>query len=99
MNFETKLNEMIERAGGVLGDIPWGSMRGQMHTLGTMTDEHLANSRHYHKHMAEVARVAPELFIDVEGCKFCQFLMEKAIDARKAMGSWTIPADDFRMAS
>lgn len=98
MNFEAKLNELIKAAGGVLNDIKWGSMRGQMHTLGTMTDEHLANSRHYHKHMAEVARVAPELFIDIEGCKFCQFLMEKAIDFRKAAGVWSIDVNDFRMA-
>jgi len=98
MSIEDKLNKVIEQAGGVLNDVVWGSMRGRVHTLGTMTDDHLANSRHYHKHMAEVARVAPELSLNFEECKLCQFLMEKAIDYRKNAGEWTIPTDDFRMA-
>lgn len=96
MNFEDKLNKMIEQAGS-LGDIKWGSMRGQLHTLGTMTDDHLANSRYYHEHIAEVARVAPELRLDYEECKFAQYMMERVIDARKTANAWTISADDFRM--
>lgn len=97
MDFERRLDKMIEQAGGSLGDIKWGSMRGQLHTLGTMTDDHLANSRYYHMHIAEVARVAPELRLDYEECKFAQYMMERVIDARKAASIWTVAADDFRM--
>lgn len=98
MDFEQKLAELLERAGGVLDDVKWGTMRGQLLTLGTMTDEHLANSRHYHKHLAEVARVAPEVRVDYDECKFRQFLMEQAINSRKAAGTWTIDQQDFRLA-
>ena len=97
MDYEQKLAELLERAGGVLDDVKWGTMRGQLLTLGTMTDDHLANSRHYHKHLAEVARVAPEIHVEYDECKFRQFLMEQAINSRKAAGTWTVPADDFRL--
>ena len=98
MDFEQKLAKLLERAGGVLDDVKWGTMRGQQLTLGTMTDDHLANSRHYHKHLAEVARVAPEVRVEYDECKFRQFLMEQAINSRKAAGTWTIDQQDFRLA-
>ena len=98
MNFELKLADLIENTNGVFDDIKWGSMRGSMHTLGTMTDDHLANSRYYHKHMAEVARVAYELNISITECKFNQYLMEAAITKRKLANTWSIDVDDFRVA-
>lgn len=98
-NHMERLADMMGRAGGVFDNIPWGTMRGQMFTLGTMTDDHVANSLHYHKHIAEVARVAPEFQLDYDECKFCQFLMETIVETRITRGAWTIPSDDFRMAS
>lgn len=97
-NFENMLAELIANANGVFEDIKWVTMRGQVFTLGTMSDDHLANSRHYHKHMAEVARVAPELNIAPTDCLFVQYLMERAIERRKSSLIWgDISADDFRV--
>lgn len=96
-NHSERLAVLIEQANGVFDNIPWGTMRGQMLTLGTMADDYVANSLHYHKHLAEVARVAPEARINYQECKFCQFLMETVIESRVYRGEWTIPADDFRM--
>lgn len=98
MDFEAKFAKLLDVADGKLDDIRWGTMRGQLLTLGTMTDEHLANSRYYHKHLAEVARVAPEIHVDSEDCRFNQFLMEQAINSRKAAGTWSVGTDDFRMS-
>jgi hypothetical protein len=98
MDFEAKFAKLLDVADGKLDDIRWGTMRGQLLTLGTMTDEHLANSRYYHKHLAEVARVAPDIHVDSEDCRFNQFLMEQAINSRKAAGTWSVGTDDFRMS-
>lgn len=98
MNFETEFAKLLDIANGNLNDIKWGTMRGQLLTLGTMSDDHLANSRYYHKHLAEVARVAPEIHVNSKDCLFNQFLMEQAINSRKAAGTWSVDADDFRMA-
>lgn len=99
MDFEDKVNELIADAGGNFDNIRWATMRGQKFTLGTMTNDHLANSRYYHKHMAEVARVAPELGIDSSDCLFVQYLMERAIERRKESLLWgDISAKDFRVA-
>lgn len=98
MDFEQRLAKLLAGSDGVLDDVKWGTMRGQLLTLGTMTDDHLANSRYYHKHLAEVARVSPEIRVESEECKFNQFLMEQAIHSRKAQGTWTVPEDDFRLA-
>lgn len=98
MDFDAKFAKLLDVADGKLDDIRWGTMRGQLLTLGTMTDEHLANSRYYHKHLAEVARVAPEIHVDSEDCRFNQFLMEQAINSRKAAGTWSVGTDDFRMS-
>jgi hypothetical protein len=97
MDFVERLNRLLEPVNGKLEDVKWGTMRGQLLTLGTMTDDHLANSRHYHKHLAEVARVAPEIRVEYDECKFSQFLMDQAINSRKAAGAWTVPEDDFRL--
>lgn len=97
MNFEDKLKQCLKDANGVFENIVWSTMRGQMLTLGTMTNDHVANSRHYHKHLAEVGRVAPEIYIDIEGCIFNQKLMERVIDSRKVAGSWDIDQSDFRL--
>ena len=98
MDFEQKLADLVTNAGGVFNDIKWGTMRSAMFTLGTMSNDHLANSRHYHKHMAEVARVAPELNVPVVDCKFNQYLMEAAIALRQAANTWDIDEKDFRLA-
>lgn len=98
MDFENQLTEMITRANGVFENISWGTMRGAVFTFGTMTDDHVANSRHYHKHMAEVAAVAPELRISVNDCKLNQWLMEQIIARRKSADNWSVDEQDFRMA-
>lgn len=98
MDFAERLNKLLTAANGKLEDVKWGTMRGQLLTLGTMSDDHLANSRYYHKHLAEVARVAPEIRVDSEDCRFSQYLMEQAILSRKSAGVWTVPENDFRMA-
>lgn len=98
MDFDSQVDELIANAGGNFDDIKWGTMRGQTFTLGTMTNDHLANSRYYHKHMAEVARVAPELGIDPFDCLFVQYLMERAIEQRKSSLLWSdISEEDFRL--
>ena len=98
MNHAYILEDLIKAAGGVLDNVKWGTMRGAVLTLGTMSNDHLANSRHYHKHMAEVARVAPEFRINPEDCEFNQFLMETVIAARQTAGTWDIDEKDFRVA-
>jgi hypothetical protein len=99
MDFEQELNQLVAAAGGSFDNIKWKTMHGQMFTLGTMTDDHVANSRHYHKHMAEVARVAPELGIAPSECLFVQYLMERVIERRKESLLWgDISAEDFRMS-
>ncbi len=98
MDFDERLRKLLTAANGKLEDVKWGTMRGQLLTLGTMSDDHLANSRYYHKHLAEVARVAPEIHINSEDCRFNQYLMDQAINSRKATGVWTVPENDFRMA-
>ena len=98
MMFKTALENGLVQANGVFEDIPWITMNGAKYTFGTMTDEHVANSRHYHKHMAEVARVAPELRIDVETCINYMKFMDMIIDRRIAANIWTMNASDFRLA-
>ena len=97
MDFERKLADLVADANGVFTDIKWGTMRGAVFTLGTMSNDHVANSRHYHKHMAEVARVTPELNIPVDDCKFNQYLMSAVIAVRRVTGTWDIDEKDFRL--
>lgn len=97
MDFELELEKYLTRAGGIFENIKWSTMRGSVFTIGTMSNDHLANSLHYHKHMAEVAKVAPELNINYDDCKFNEFIMGKAILLRQAAGSWDIDPQDFRV--
>ena len=97
MDFNSKLVAYLVKAGGNLNDIKWVTMNGRIFTLGTTSNDHLANSRHYHKHLAEVGRVSPEMNIDYGACKFNQHLMEVVIKSRMKIGLWDISEDDFRL--
>lgn len=97
MDFELEFKKYVAAAGGVFENVKWSTMRGSVLTIGTMSNDHLANSLHYHKHLAEVAKVSPEMGIDYIACKFNEFLMGKAILVRQVSGSWDIDAQDFRL--
>ena len=97
MDFEAQLDSLLKSANGVFENIRWSTMSGSMLTLGTMTDDHVANSRYYHKHLAEVARVAPELRVDVNQCLVNMRLMDMIIVRRQHAKEWSIDAYDFRL--
>lgn len=97
MDFDSFFNALLRSVDGNPNKIVGTYFGGQRITLGNMDDEHVVNSRYYHKHLAEVAKVAPNQFV-YEDHKNNQLLMEEVISWRKAEGSWTIQDSDFRMA-
>lgn len=81
MTNEERLASMVAEYGS-LQDIPWGTMYGQIMTLGTMTDEHVDNCIKYHQGLAMMAEVTPELRPLLEQANFIVFMQTKNKESR-----------------
>lgn len=76
LNFEDRLNRMINAAGS-FEDIPWHTMFGQQLTLGTMTDEHVENCIQYHRGVLLMAEVTPGMEGHIEAATFIVLLQQE----------------------
>jgi hypothetical protein len=81
MTNEERLAIMVD-AFGSLQDIPWGTMYGQIMTLGTMTDEHVDNCIQYHQGLVMIAEVTPEYRPLLEEANFIVFMQTKNKESR-----------------